>query len=277
MAEKTKIQWCRYTMNPWIGCAHARMLDDSGKEYVAEGCLNCYAEQLMDRRYHRVEWGANGTRSRTKTWNDPVRWDREAQQAGEKRKVFCASLADVFEDRSELVPWREDLFQLIDRCKNLYWLLLTKRPGNVRRMWSGGKYRQNVWLGCSVAVQRNEHSVRELLELTDLAPVRFVSLEPQVGPVTLVDYLAPDKVNWVISGGESSQVMEGRPWNVNWGRVTKDECREAGIPWFLKQYGSKPFEGNKPVCLRDSHGGDMAEWEPEMRVRECPETYEKDR
>ena len=126
MAENTKIQWCHHTWNPWIGCTK-----------VNEGCQNCYAENLMDTRYHRVQWGPNGTRSRTKTWRDPLKWNRAAKQAGEKRKVFCASLADVFEDRPELVPWRSEMFDVIDQCQNLYFLLLTKRPENIQRLWKG--------------------------------------------------------------------------------------------------------------------------------------------
>src|SRR5437764_1276645 len=109
---------------------------------VAEGCLNCYAETMMDTRYGRVEWGPHGTRARTKTWGQPVKWDREASQAGERRKVFCASLADVFEDfrptkddsafgSDPLSAWRSDLFRLIDQCPNLDFLLLTKRPENI--------------------------------------------------------------------------------------------------------------------------------------------------
>jgi protein gp37 len=86
-------------------------------------------------RYGRVEWGKDGTRSRTKTWGDPIRWNKLAKDAGERQRVFCASLADVFEERVELRPWRADLFRLIDRTPHLDWLLLTKRPENVASMW----------------------------------------------------------------------------------------------------------------------------------------------
>lgn len=89
MAEVTKIQWTDHTWNPWIGCTK-----------VAPGCANCYAEADMDKRRGRVKWGPNGTRSRTSDayWRGPLKWDKEAKAAGERHRVFCASLADVFED-----------------------------------------------------------------------------------------------------------------------------------------------------------------------------------
>lgn len=174
MAETT-IQWTAtprpdgtfapgYTFNPWIGCTK-----------VHAGCQACYAEADMDHRRHRVKWGPNGTRSRTSDdyWKQPLKWNRAAEKAGERRRVFCASLADVFEDwdgailnhngeilfrstddgsyRGQNTPavemnlspheqatmndMRRDLFAIIDSTPWLDWQLLTKRPKNVRRMW----------------------------------------------------------------------------------------------------------------------------------------------
>jgi protein gp37 len=270
MAENTKIQWCHHTFNPWIGCAK-----------VAEGCQNCYAENLMDTRYHRVQWGPNGTRNRTKTWGDPPRWDRQAGAVGERRKVFCASLADVFEDRAELSPWRSDLFRLIDRCPNLDFLLLTKRPENIRRMWEGPN-RGNCWLGTSIANQKNaDDFVPRLLSATGLGPVLFLSLEPQIGRVDLSRFLFPmPAVQWVIVGGESRQGGEPRQFNIEWARLIVNQCREAAVPVFVKQFGSVAVgpDERRPGTVRalrlaDSHGGDMAEWPEDLRVRQCPESF----
>lgn len=264
MAENTKIQWCDHTFNPWIGCAK-----------VNEGCKFCYAETLMDTRYGRVQWGVNGTRSRTKTWKDPLRWNRAAEAAGERRKVFCASLADVFEDRRELIPWRLDLFDLIDNCPHLYWLLLTKRPENVRSMWKGPN-RDNVWIGTSIANQDNaDEFIPRLLSCRGLGAHLFLSLEPQIARVDLARFLFPTPViDWVIVGGESKQGHgEPRGFHLEWAKVTVQQCREASVPCFVKQLGSNAWEGGQRYETKDSHGGDWEEWPEALCVRQCPEAF----
>lgn len=266
MAEKTKIAWCHHTFNPWIGCSR-----------VAEGCKFCYAENLMDTRYHRVKWGPDGTRSRTKTWNQPPKWNRDATARGEKDKVFCASLADVFEDRDELTPWREEMFQLIDKCQNLHWLLLTKRPQNIINMWpKDGKYRENIWLGTSVALQKNVNEyVAPLIETKHLCKYLFLSVEPQIGPVDLAEYLFPKpQVNWCIFGGESKQgTEEPRPYDMDWARFNIKQCREAGVACFVKQFGSNVYDKGVRKYFINDHAENTLEWPADLRVRECPETY----
>lgn len=264
MAEVTKIQWCDHTFNPWIGCTK-----------VNEGCKFCYAETLMDTRYGRVKWGPQGTRSRTKTWKDPLRWNRTAGQQNLRAKVFCASLADVFEDRAELAPWRSELWQLIDRCQNLDWLLLTKRPENIRRMWEGPN-RGNVWLGTSIANQANaEEWVPRLLGCTGLAPILFLSVEPQIGPVDLSRFFFPQPtIHWVIVGGESRQGHgEPRLFHVEWARRIVQQCREATVPCFVKQLGSNCHLQGRRLPLQDLHGGNWTEWPADLRVRQCPERF----
>ena len=158
-----------YTFNPWTGC-----------EKVSAGCANCYAEALMDNRYKKVIWGKHGTRVRTTPdyWRQPHKWQRACEVAGERRKVFCASLADVFEGRSDLVPWRKALWPIIEKTTALDWLLLTKRPENVRlmypRKWLKNPPR-NVWLGTSV---ENQATLNERLPKLRQCPaaVRFLSL-----------------------------------------------------------------------------------------------------
>lgn len=87
MAAETKIQWCHHTFNPWRGCTK-----------IHEGCANCYAER-DSKRFPKVRgvWGPMGTRVRAADWSEPIRWNAAAEAAGERRRVFCASLADVFE------------------------------------------------------------------------------------------------------------------------------------------------------------------------------------
>jgi len=127
--ENSKIEWTDHTFNPWIGCTK-----------VSAGCKNCYAEAFMDKRLKRAKWGAQGTRVRTteQYWKKPLAWNKKAEKAGVRQRVFCASLADVFEDhpaqREEMAQWRTDLFNLISETPWLDWLLLAKRPGNVLAM-----------------------------------------------------------------------------------------------------------------------------------------------
>ena len=128
MSENTKIEWADSTFNPWIGCTK-----------VGPGCDHCYAEALMDKRWHKVQWGSGQQRARTSAanWKQPLLWEREheafALMHGRRRRVFCASLADVFDNEAP-IQWRVDLFALIERTPHLDWLILTKRVGNVQRM-----------------------------------------------------------------------------------------------------------------------------------------------
>lgn len=182
MAENSKIEWTDHTFNPWIGCTK-----------VSDGCKHCYAETLMDKRMSKVQWGPEGTRVRTSAanWKKPLQWNKQAAAEGRRYKVFCASLADVFEDRPELVEWRRDLLNLILATPNLDWLLLTKRPQNIKPMlqampvlkrdnvWDHlwPEYFPNVWIGTSD--EGNQH--QRLDELRRIpAAVRFVSMEPLI-------------------------------------------------------------------------------------------------
>lgn len=281
--ENSKIQWTNHTFNPWIGCSK-----------VHAGCTHCYAEELMANRYGRVEWGKDGTRSKTKTWRDPIRWNQLAKQTGERHRVFCASLADVFEDRAELRPWRADLFKLIDRTPHLDWLMLTKRPENVASMWHTQVYvdfdgeewgkcvptlkrfkRNNVWLGTSPCNQETaEKSIPHLMKCRDLANCLFLSAEPLIGPIDISAWLptlaAPMRpaVDWVIVGGESGH--GARPCHKEWIRSILYQCHSAGVPCFVKQLGMQPMLGNLACDFASKKGDDPMEWPDDLRVREFP-------
>jgi protein gp37 len=224
VAENSKIEWTDHTFNPWIGCAK-----------VHAGCLNCYAERDQDKRRHRAKWGVHGTRSLTSpgNWKLPHKWNREAAAAGRPARVFCASLADVFEDRPDLVDWRRDLFHLVDETPNLIWLMLTKRPENVPAMWRG-MWKPNIWVGTSPCNQETaEASIPELLNCAYLCGGTFLSCEPLIGPIELSPWLS--KIGWVIAGGESGP--SARPVHPDWIRNIREQCIEAGVPFFFKQWG----------------------------------------
>jgi protein gp37 len=149
--ENSKIEWTDNTFNPWIGC-----------QKVSPGCDHCYAEAMMDHRYGKVQWGPHGERKRTseENWKKPLRWERQASESGRRIRVFCASLADIWDNK---VPrdWRADLFGLISETPNLDWLLLTKRPSNIERMVDKAISNMkswpwpNVWLGTTAEDQEH--------------------------------------------------------------------------------------------------------------------------
>lgn len=225
MGETTKIEWADHTFNPWIGCTK-----------VSPACDNCYAAEMMDSRYKRAKWGPGEARVRTgaSNWQQPRKWNRIAERDGTRPFVFCASLADVFDN--EVDPnWRCDLLALIEATPNLVWLLLTKRVGNVLKM-TGGVLPANVAIGATMANQEEYDRDRmKLAGVKDEARPLFTfgSFEPMLGPVIL-DKHAPD---WIIVGGESGG--NARPMNLDWARSLKRQSAELGRVFNFKQVGGR--------------------------------------
>lgn len=232
--QNSKIEWCDHSFNPWHGCVK-----------VSPGCQHCYAETL-DKRFGRAVWGPAKTTARMEMsadyWKQPLKWDKEARKAGERRRVFCASMADVFEDHPQLEWPRANLWGLIETTPNLDWLLLTKRPENILRMvprqWWEDEPPANVWYGTSVESQ--EYADKRIPELIHVpAVVRFLSCEPLLGPVDLSPWLDPTSLcylNWVICGGESGP--GARPMHPDWARSLRDQCQDAGVAFHFKQHGA---------------------------------------
>ena len=174
MADQTNISWADMTFNPVIGCAR-----------VSPACDGCYAAHMMETRFGRVTWGGPGkgvgTRVRTSpaNWRKPLAWNRASAASGTRPFVFCASLADVFDNQWQK-EWRRDLFDLIGATPNLIWLLLTKRPQNIIKMCaeSGGH-------PDTISRMIVKHGLREQLpvEVMEMDTVRV----PQPGPTKIVD------------------------------------------------------------------------------------------
>lgn len=204
---------------------------------VSPCCKNCYAETIVATRYHRVIWALDGTRRRLSMadWRRPQAWNRDAASQGVRPKVFCASLADVFEDQPSLAPWREVLNLLVRVTPNLDWLLVTNRPENIRSMIPAAGLPSNVWLGTTA---ENEEMARiripELLKIP--AMKHFLIVEPLLGPLAGVDLTGLDGV---IVGGESG--AGARPMELDWVRDIRDQCVAKGIAFFFKQ-----LAGNHP-------------------------------
>jgi protein gp37 len=268
---------------------------------------------------------AEGTRVLGKPgyWANLDKWHRAAVADGEMRRVFCYSLGDVFESPRSLAnadvcaKGRALLFEAIERLRpwppsddddwntataqnfaakyghapkprGLIFLLLTKRPENMRRMvpasWlvtgapEGSRlgWPRHVWLGTSVENQQAaDERIPHLLDVPGV-PVRFLSIEPLLERIDVRMYLAkhgalrPSRIGWGIAGGESGH--RARPCDLAWTRDLRDQFRAAGVPFFNKQLGAKPITQYPPrFRLQHPKGEDPAEWPEDLRVREVPE------
>jgi len=245
MGKNSKIEWTHHTFNPWWGCTK-----------VSAACTHCYAE-VWARRVGAELWGPRAERRffSDEHWQQPIAWNVEAVTARERRRVFCASMSDVFEALDELTVWRQRLWRLIEATPALDWLLLTKRPYNaITQVPWRTEWPPNVWLGTTVENQR--WAERRVPELTrSPAAVRFLSCEPLLGPIDLRPWLSTS-VHWVIVGGESG--AKSRPSHPQWVRELRDQCVATGVPFHFKQWGNwAPLNGDVPrgsvsrVNLRD--------------------------
>jgi protein gp37 len=222
MGDLTGISWTDATWNPWMGCTK-----------ISPGCQHCYAETLTTNRMGLKVWGPRGTRQVTSAdnWRKPIRWNREAEQSGKRRKVFCASLCDVFEDHPIANEHRPRIWELIRATPWLDWQLLTKRAdriaANLPPDWGPAGW-ANTWLGTSI--ENNDYVCRADHLRTIPATVRFISYEPALGPIDKLDLTGLD---WVIAGGESGPGF--RPMDLAWGRDIRARCKAAGVAFWFKQ------------------------------------------
>ncbi|NBJ13298.1 DUF5131 family protein [Microvirga arsenatis] len=252
MAENTAIQWTKHTFNPWWGCTK-----------VGPGCDHCYAE-TFDKRVGGSHWGTGQPRRLVKDWSKPRQWNREAAKTGERPWVFCASMADVFDNE---VPdeWRDRLWDLVRECQNLNWQFVTKRVGNVAKMIPADWAENFRHCGIIATVVHQEEADRDIPKLVRLKPAtRWIglSIEPQIGPIDLSPWL--NSLDWIITGGESGH--GARPYDPVWAKSLIDQGRRTGVPVFVKQMGAKPVG----LKLVDAKGGNAGEWPPSLQVRQMP-------
>jgi protein gp37 len=279
MGENTKIEWAHHTFNPWYGCTK-----------VSPACDHCYAEGWAKRSGLLDDWGKARQRSSPENWKKPLKWANAAAYRGVRERVFCASLADVF-DNQVPAQWRLELFGLIYQTRrSLDWLLLTKRPQNIAKMIDdaimgdyGGWPWSNVWLGTTV--ENQEEADRRIPHLLSVpAAVHFLSCEPLLGPVDL-KCVAPTRnrsgevtsfiqaipnpkdpwpkryIDWVICGGESGP--RARPMHPDWARSLRDQCAAAGVPFFFKQ------GGEWAECEKGDGGAELIGIDPEIAEHDC--------
>ncbi len=233
MGQQSAIEWTDHTFNPWWGCTK-----------VSPGCTHCYAETLSNRYGHDI-WGPKKSRRTLgdKHWQEPIKWNALASQKERRARVFCASMADVFEDNPSIEAERDKLWALIDETPMLDWLLLTKRPENMHRFapWNSS-WPANVW--AMTSVENQEQAEKRIPKLSMVpAAVRGLSVEPLLGPVDLEPWLG--EIQWVIVGGESGP--NARPMHPNWARSVRDQCQAADVAFFFKQWGNWSPSGNMRV------------------------------
>lgn len=253
MASNSSIEWTTHTFNPWWGCTK-----------VSPACDNCYAEAIS-RRFGFAIWGPESS-IRTLSeehWLEPLKWNATAAKQSQRARVFCASMADIFEGRKEQAPLRERVWQLIEQTPHLDWLLLTKRPAKATRLVPWGKnWPENVWLGTTA---ENQHwADKRIPALLDApAKVRFISAEPLLGPINIAPYLrGKASIDWVIAGGESGS--GARPTDPDWIRGIRDQCEQAGKAFFFKQWGTWGPSPSGLVRLSKKRSGrrlDGKEWD----------------
>lgn len=287
MAQDSTISWTHHTFNPWLGCAK-----------VTDACKFCYAEKFVE-RYGLAQWGVHGTRHITsaENWKKPVRWQKQAAKEGIRYRVFCASLADVFEDRPELIEPRERLWKLIEATPNLDWLILTKRPENLHRLYperwlsSPAAFPRNIWQGVTMANQKDYDTFMPPLRKfcsEHFVNVMWISAEPLLGRITFdKDILNPVGFNkeaqsvyqkpldWIIIGGESGPTTKIRKLDLYHVKHIFDQFSYSrklciGPAIFFKQVGAILAKVYK---LHDAKGENMEELPTALSafmVREFP-------
>jgi protein gp37 len=226
----SEISWTTHTFNPWVGCTK-----------LSRACDNCYAETWAKRTGNPDLWQGNRRRTSVANWQQPHKWNRAAAAASRRDRVFCASLADVFDNQIP-TEWRDDLWKLIAATPHLDWLLLTKRPQNIHKMlppeWGSGW--PNVWLGTTI--ENRQEISRRLPHLRRIpAAVRFVSVEPLLEDLGALDLAG---IDWVILGGESGP--RARPMDPEWALSILRQCKAAGVAFHFKQWGGlRPKDGGR--------------------------------
>ena len=296
MAKNSAIEWTEASWNPLAGC----------KE-ISPGCANCYAAVMAHRLAAMGQAKYQGTTRKLPNgkvvWTGKINTDEEALTIPlgwkKPRRVFVNSMSDLLH---EDVPdsFIDSVFRVMINCPQHTFQILTKRAERMATYTSnrwgtfdGKTYSlmAHIWLGVSVEDQQRADERIPLLLQTP-AVVRFLSCEPLLGPVELRFALSDSKaravmgsdyaITWVIVGGEGHGA---RPCNLAWIRSIVQQCKAAGVPCFVKQLGSNPYDTTRKQGLapgvasaqfnvrwelKDRKGGNIAEWPEDLRVREFP-------
>jgi len=228
----TKISWCTHSWNPWQGCTHK-----------SEGCDNCYARRRAER--YGVSFVPHS--SSEATWNLPR---SKKVRAGDS--VFVCSLSDFFIPAPGADMWRNRALDIIEDRPDVTFLILSKRAWSMS-YWAKNirEFPPNVWVGVTIESGTRAERAKVLIDTPVPSGVRFVSAEPLIEPLALSAHLGPDRISWLIVGGESGP--KAREMQRAWVEELSDEANEAKIPFFFKQWGAASnetatFRKDKPAC-----------------------------
>ena len=225
--ENSKIGWTHHTWNPWWGC-----------NKVSEACRHCYISQIMRRSGNEPFKGPK--RTGVATWKKAATWNRKAGKNGQRFRIFTCSMSDFFHPGAD--TWRNEAWEVIRQCKNLDWLILTKRPELIADRlpsdWGEGYF--NVWLGVTVENQESISRIDQLIQVP--AAIRFVSAEPLLERIKFENRRLR-MLDWIITGCERAGKTERREMNPGWVRDIRDQCDDSGTALFHKQY----YQGNQLI------------------------------
>ena len=214
MTPRSSIEWTSSTWNPVTGC-----------DAISPGCDHCYAERMAKRlKAMGVAKYSQGFKPRMhkKVLNAPLKWKKG-------QIIFVNSMSDLFHDKiSE--DFIEAVFDVMKRADQHLFQVLTKRPKRLLRLAPKLPWPDNVWMGTTVESKDYRWRIKDLRKVP--AKVRFLSLEPLIGPLGTLDLT---DIHWAIVGGESGP--GARPMDVNWVRDIRKQCAEQGTEFFFKQWG----------------------------------------
>ena len=262
--QQSKIEWTEKTWNPVRGCSR-----------ISEGCRFCYAERVAERwsgpnqPYEGlVRPGKNGAHPR---WTGEVRLVEHILNEPKKWKkgqlVFVNSMSDLFHEKVPL-DYIQRIFNVMDETPRHTYQILTKRAKRMAELaiplyesLPNSKWPTNVWMGVSIEEQRVVERADFLCKVP--TPVRFLSIEPLIGPIPDLNLIG---IDWVIIGGESGP--HARPMEPEWAIDIVQQCQRARIPCFMKQMGSAWAKRHSPQAWK---GEDFQTFPHALRVREYPQ------
>jgi len=214
MAQPSTIEWTEFSWNPVTGCTK-----------VSSGCMNCYAARMAHRlQAMGVERYKSGFKVRTHpdVLDAPLKWRRP-------RVIFVNSMSDLFHEDVP-ISFIKRIFNIMNQCPQHTFQVLTKRGHRLAEISAELLWTHNIWMG--VTVENNEVVDRVQNLLKCHSRVKFISCEPLLG---LIPHLKLRKIDWVIVGGESGP--NARPMRKEWAISIRDQCIDAGVPYFFKQWG----------------------------------------